>query len=140
MVQPTPLMEAITSPMKLKSSCMKFPKVALWCANQSMFYIIYVKPHIIIFRCCFVLITYFIQSPISFQQSYFGIFKTEHNKKAGILSMFLNYQFEQNFLSIKQLCRLSSHQQYLFHIRVKYRQSYNSFSNHIYLYYSSHCQ
>ena len=35
----------------------KSPKVALWCPNQSMFYITYVKPHITIFRCCFVFVT-----------------------------------------------------------------------------------
>ena len=45
MVWLTPLMGAITSPMKLKSLCMKFPKVAPLCEKQSMFYIIYETPN-----------------------------------------------------------------------------------------------
>ena len=62
MVWPTPLMGAITSPMKLKSSCMKFPKrCSLVYQSINVLHNLRKTP-ITIFRCCFVLITYFIQS------------------------------------------------------------------------------
>ena len=56
------------------------------CANQSMFYIIYVKPHITIFRCCFVLITYFLRSSYN---NHILTFSTKNNRnKRDFISIF----------------------------------------------------